>query len=177
LAIELAAAHARFVGPDQLLDRLDRALGDARVRDRPARQQTIQATLDWSLDLCTEDEQRLLGTVSVFAGGFDLEAVEVVAGPTVADPAVALDGLVEQSLVIADRAGYVLKDRLADVAVLVDALRRIVEGECVVDPTIVSRLVHRPRDPSPLDQLSEREREVLGLIAGSTRQPCWQKER
>jgi DNA-binding NarL/FixJ family response regulator len=62
-------------------------------------------------------------------------------------------------------AGYLLKERLADVAVLVDALRRIVEGECVVDPTIVSRLVHRPRDPSPLDRLSEREREVLGLIA------------
>ena len=66
---------------------------------------------------------------------------------------------------VPERAGYLLKDRLVDVAVLVDALRRIVEGECVVDPTIVSRLVHRPRDLSPLDQLSEREREVLGLIA------------
>jgi DNA-binding NarL/FixJ family response regulator len=66
---------------------------------------------------------------------------------------------------VPERAGYLLKERLVDVAVLVDALRRIVEGECVVDPTIVSRLVHRPRDPSPLDQLSDREREVLGLIA------------
>lgn len=66
---------------------------------------------------------------------------------------------------VPQRAGYLLKDRLADVAVLVDALRRIVEGECVVDPTIVTRLVHRPRDPSPLDELSDREREVLGLIA------------
>ncbi len=66
---------------------------------------------------------------------------------------------------VPERAGYLLKERLVDVAVLVDALRRIVEGECVVDPTIVSRLVHRPRDPSPLDDLSDREREVLGLIA------------
>lgn len=66
---------------------------------------------------------------------------------------------------VPERAGYLLKDRLADVAVLVDALRRIVDGECVVDPTIVSRLVHRKRDPSPLDQLSEREREVLALMA------------
>ena len=66
---------------------------------------------------------------------------------------------------VPERAGYLLKERLVDVAVLVDALRRIVEGECVVDPTIVSRLVHRPRDPSPLDELSDREREVLGLIA------------
>lgn len=66
---------------------------------------------------------------------------------------------------VPERAGYLLKDRLADVAVLVDALRRITEGECVVDPTIVSRLVRRPRHSSPLDELSEREREVLGLMA------------
>ena len=66
---------------------------------------------------------------------------------------------------VPEHAGYLLKDRLADIAVLVDALRRIVEGECVVDPTIVSRLVRRTRDPSPLAELSEREREVLGLMA------------
>ena len=66
---------------------------------------------------------------------------------------------------VPERAGYLLKDRLADLAVLLDALRRITEGECVVDPTIVSRLFHRPRGPSPLDDLSDREREVLGLMA------------
>src|SRR5215470_5377980 len=59
-----------------------------------------------------------------------------------------------------ERSGYLLKDRVSDVAVLVDALRRIDEGECVVDPTIVSRLVRRPRDRSPLDDLTERELEV-----------------
>jgi len=64
-----------------------------------------------------------------------------------------------------ERCGYLLKDRVSDVAVLVDALQRVVEGECVVDPTIVSRLVHRPREEGPLDELSEREREVLALIA------------
>ncbi len=66
---------------------------------------------------------------------------------------------------VPERAGYLLKDRLTDVAVLVDALRRLVEGECVVDPTIVARLVHRHRDPSPLDHLSQREQEVLALMA------------
>jgi serine/threonine-protein kinase len=66
---------------------------------------------------------------------------------------------------VPERSGYLLKDRVADVAVLVDALRRISEGECVVDPTIVSRLIHRRRAESPLDELSAREREVLGLIA------------
>ena len=52
------------------------------------------------------------------------------------------------------------EDRLADIAVLMDALRRITEGECVVDPTIVSRPVHRPREPGPLDELTNREREA-----------------
>jgi DNA-binding NarL/FixJ family response regulator len=63
------------------------------------------------------------------------------------------------------RIGYLLKERVSDIAVLRDALQRIGEGECVVDPTIVSRLLQRPREPDPLAGLSEREREVLGLIA------------
>ena len=62
-------------------------------------------------------------------------------------------------------AGYLLKDRVSDIAVLADAIRRVAEGECVVDPTIISRLVHRPRQRGPLDELSDREREVLGLMA------------
>ena len=60
-----------------------------------------------------------------------------------------------------ERAGYLLKERVFDVTVLVDALRRIGEGECVIDPTIVSRLVARKRQRGPLDELTEREREVL----------------
>ena len=64
-----------------------------------------------------------------------------------------------------ERSGYLLKERVSDVAVLVDALQRIDEGECVLDPTIVSRLVGRPREGSPLEELTERELEVLGLMA------------
>jgi serine/threonine-protein kinase len=64
-----------------------------------------------------------------------------------------------------ERSGYLLKERVKDVAVLVDALERIAEGECVLDPTIVSRLVGRPREQSPLDDLTPRERDVLALIA------------
>ena len=66
---------------------------------------------------------------------------------------------------VPERAGYLLKERVSDVAVLADALRRIGEGECVVDPTIVSRLVARKRARGPLDELTERERQVLALIA------------
>ena len=62
-------------------------------------------------------------------------------------------------------SGYLLKERVSDVAVLVDALQRIAAGECVVDPTIVSRLLGRAREQSPLDELTVREREILALIA------------
>ena len=64
-----------------------------------------------------------------------------------------------------ERSGYLLKERVSDVAVLVDALKRIAEGECVLDPTIVAKLVRRPRDPDPLAELTDREQEVLALIA------------
>jgi DNA-binding NarL/FixJ family response regulator len=64
-----------------------------------------------------------------------------------------------------DRVGYLLKDRVFDVAILIDALRRITEGETVIDPTIVSRLVGRQRRENPLSKLTDREREVLSLVA------------
>jgi serine/threonine-protein kinase len=64
-----------------------------------------------------------------------------------------------------ERTGYLLKDRIFDGAVLVDALQRVVEGETVVDPTIVTRLLGRRRPEDPLALLSPREREVLSLVA------------
>jgi DNA-binding NarL/FixJ family response regulator len=64
-----------------------------------------------------------------------------------------------------ERVGYLLKERVFDIATVVDALRRIVDGETVIDPTIVSRLVGRRRREDLLSRLTEREREVLGLIA------------
>lgn len=64
-----------------------------------------------------------------------------------------------------ERVGYLLKERIFDAAVLVDALRRITEDETVIDPTIVSRLLGRRRRADPLGELTEREREVLGLVA------------
>jgi DNA-binding NarL/FixJ family response regulator len=66
---------------------------------------------------------------------------------------------------VPERAGYLLKDRISEVAVIADALRRIDEGECVIDPTIVSRLVARTHARGPLDVLTGREREVLALVA------------
>ena len=104
LALELAAAHARLLPPAALLGRLSSALSLVRSRDRPERHRTMTATLDWSHDLLTRDEQRLLRRLSVFAGGFSLAAAEQVAGydgPVLA----VLAGLVEQSLVTPDFRG------------------------------------------------------------------------
>jgi DNA-binding NarL/FixJ family response regulator len=64
-----------------------------------------------------------------------------------------------------EQVGYLLKERVFDIAILVDALRRIADGETVIDPTIGSRLVGRRRREDPLAELTGREREVLGLVA------------
>jgi DNA-binding NarL/FixJ family response regulator len=64
-----------------------------------------------------------------------------------------------------ERVGYLLKERVSDAAVLVDTLHRLSDGETVIDPTIVSRLLGRHREPNPIDELSPREREVLALVA------------
>ena len=61
--------------------------------------------------------------------------------------------------------GYLLKERVYDVAVLGDALRRVEAGECVIDPAIISQLLGRRRKRGPLDELTDREREILGLMA------------
>jgi DNA-binding NarL/FixJ family response regulator len=67
--------------------------------------------------------------------------------------------------------GYLLKERVSHVHVLMDAMQRVGEGECVVDPTIVARLLTRQRNHGPLTELTDREREVLALMAeGQTNQ-------
>jgi serine/threonine-protein kinase len=64
-----------------------------------------------------------------------------------------------------EKVGYLLKERVFAAAVLVDALRRVDEGETVVDPTIVSRLFGRHRANDPLAMLTPRDHEVLALVA------------
>ena len=61
--------------------------------------------------------------------------------------------------------GYLLKDRVARIADLTDAVRRVAGGGSVIDPEVVGRLLGRPRAHSPLDELTPREREILALMA------------
>jgi DNA-binding NarL/FixJ family response regulator len=64
-----------------------------------------------------------------------------------------------------EAVGYLLKERVGRVDQLLDALGRVTNGECVVDPAIVSELLERSRSADPLDELTPREREILVLIA------------
>src|SRR5215213_8217706 len=104
LALELAAARVRFLDPVTLLSRLDQALSAAGARDLPQRQRTMWATLDWSHESLSEEERDLFQRLSVFIGGFSLEAAEAVgaSGSIVAKNVLEILGrLVEQSLVVA----------------------------------------------------------------------------
>lgn len=101
LALELAAAKVRLLEPAALLSRLDQALSIAWARDLPERQRTMRAALDWSYELLSEPERRLFCRLSVFAGGFTLEAIETVGASENSEEVLGLLGaLVEQSLVM-----------------------------------------------------------------------------
>ena len=95
LAIELAAARVKLLPPEALSVRLQRPLellvGGAR--DRPSRQQTLRATIDWSYGLLDPAEQRLFARLSVFAGGFTVESAEAVCDDGGALGMAVLDGL------------------------------------------------------------------------------------
>src|SRR6266487_3342686 len=62
-------------------------------------------------------------------------------------------------------AGYLLKDRVNDVTALCDGIIRVARGETVIDPEVIHTLVTRPRLDNPLDRLTDREHEVLALMA------------
>jgi predicted ATPase/class 3 adenylate cyclase len=96
LAIELAAARASVLSPAQILERLSGRLDLLKGgRDADPRQQTLRATIEWSFELLTRDEQRLFARLAVFAGGATLEAAEHVAGADLD----TLQSLVDKSLV------------------------------------------------------------------------------
>jgi predicted ATPase/DNA-binding CsgD family transcriptional regulator len=78
LALELAAAHVGVLSLDELLRGLERRFGVLRSRTAPARQRTLSATISWSYDLLDEAERRLLRRLSLFRGGFSLDAADRV---------------------------------------------------------------------------------------------------
>ena len=110
LALELAAARVKLLTPAELLARLDRALPllSGGARDLPERQRTIEAAIRWSYDLLGAPEQALFRRLSIFVGGWTLEAAEAVGAGDDARAEDVLDllgRLVGQSLVVAEAPG------------------------------------------------------------------------
>jgi predicted ATPase/DNA-binding CsgD family transcriptional regulator len=119
LAIELVAARLRVLSPEQINDRLrDRfALLTGGSRAASVRHQTLRDCIGWSFDLGTRSEQRLWARLSVFAGGFEMDAVEAVCdGPDEVEGGLLtlLTALVTKSIVIAEEQGGTPRYRMLD---------------------------------------------------------------
>ncbi|WP_063043840.1 protein kinase domain-containing protein [Nocardia pseudovaccinii] len=118
LAIELAAARIRTMSTDQILQRLDDryTLLTRAIRTAPTRQQTLQWCIDWSYQLCTPTEQQLWARLSVFTGGFELDAAEQICGtdPAPDSPLDVLSALVDKSVLIRDGSDAVVRFRMLE---------------------------------------------------------------
>jgi predicted ATPase/class 3 adenylate cyclase len=147
LAIELAAARLRSMSLSELSDRLDQRFRLLTGGSRTAleRQQTLRATVGWSYSLLTGAERVLLARLSVFAGGFGLDAAEVVCGSgdlDVLDVADLLGSLVDKSLVVAEQAGGTLRYRLLETIRLFAAERLVEAGDGEAAAVAVAHCAH-----------------------------------
>jgi predicted ATPase/class 3 adenylate cyclase len=119
LAIELAAARVGMLTPAEMARRLDQRFRLLAGRQHTAveRHQTLQAAIDWSYDLLSESEQLVLARLSIFAGGFSLEAAEAVTAGGVVEADDVFEhvaSLVARSLVVADTEGIDTRYRLLE---------------------------------------------------------------
>ena len=139
LAIELAAARAKSLTPQQILAGLEDSLrlltGGSRLV--MPRQQTLEASIAWSYELLASSERTLLRRLSVFAGGWDLESAESICSDEslpAMDVLDALEHLIDQSLVRVDETGSVARYRLLETV-------RQYSGRLLLDSTESARLV------------------------------------
>jgi predicted ATPase/DNA-binding SARP family transcriptional activator len=175
LAIELAAARAAVLSFDQIAARLGESLDVLGAGRRTAltRQQTLRATIDWSHDLLTGEERILFRRLAVFAGGFTLEAAEVVcAGGAIARRRVVdlLARLVEKSLVVAEDERFRLLDTVRQYAAerLEAAAERDTVGLRHLDWCLALAEEHDPLSAGPRRSLHVLEREHDNLRTGLT---------
>ena len=157
LAIELAAARSRLLSPAALLKRMVRRFDvlQSRNTDVPERQRTLRATLQWSWEMLTELERSVLAQLSVFEGGFTLEAADAVVDMGTASAWVedVLTELVDKSLLTTDDRGRL---RML-VSVQAFAVEQLVDAEAVErrhgawfsafgSPDLAGERLHRERE-------------------------------
>jgi predicted ATPase/DNA-binding transcriptional LysR family regulator len=196
LAIELAAARARTLPPAALVERLEHALPVlvGGPPDAPARQRTLRATIEWSLELLDEPERTIFPRLAVFSGGWALADAEGVCD---ADSP-ALESLADQSLVRASSAGgsvrYSMLETVRELAAeqlqhdpLGDEVRRRHAEHFLALAETAQPFARGPREPEWLERLSlnlnnlrgalrycvERPDPVLGLRLAESLEPLW----
>jgi predicted ATPase/DNA-binding NarL/FixJ family response regulator len=155
LALELAAARARVLSPEQILTRLDDAFAflTGGSRTAPSRQQTLRATLDWGHDLLARPERILFRRLAVFSGGFDLEPAESVCAD-------AEDG--RQRAVLASLPS----------SMVLDTLTRLVDVSLVQADERHGRVRYRLLEP--LRQYALHRLDESGEVdVGRERHLCW----
>jgi predicted ATPase/Tfp pilus assembly protein PilF len=115
LAIELAASWAGVLTPSQMLSRLEERLTflESRRKGGPGRQRSLRDTIEWSYRLLTPEQQCFFARLSVFRGGWSLEAAEAVCEEPLA--LAQLQGLQERSLLVAEESGSQIRFRLLEI--------------------------------------------------------------
>lgn len=120
LALELAAVRLRSLSPAEIVERLDRRVELLTQGDRsaPARQHTLKASMDWTLEMCTPQERTLWGRLSTFNGGFELDAAEGVCWGSEGVPRErvleVVAALVDKSLLVAEQAVSPVRYRMLE---------------------------------------------------------------
>jgi non-specific serine/threonine protein kinase len=167
LALELAAARVRALPVDQIAYRLEDCLNllNQGTRTGPPRQQTLQATIEWSYALLSEPEQQLFNRTTVFAGGWTLEAAEAVCGGGSIAPDQVVDlltRLVDKSMVLAEAdAGGVMRYRT------LETLRQF--GRLRLGKNLQAKTVHDAHASYYLSLARQADEDLFG----SPRQAVW----
>lgn len=179
LAIELAAVRLRALSLDEIVERLDDRFQLLNRGDRTAwpRQQTLDALVGWSYGLCSPGEQALWRFLSVFAGGFQLDAAEAVCAPNLTDGTPLIDllaDLVDKSILIREENGHRVRYRL------LETIRQYGKAQMVPAEELALRRAHRdyytelaaraeetwfgPEQKSWLARLRPERNNILGVL-------------
>jgi predicted ATPase/DNA-binding SARP family transcriptional activator len=174
LALELAAARVKALSVGDLLTRLDRRLPIlvGGPQDAPERQRTLRATIAWSYELLTSDEQRLFARLSVFVGGCTLEAAEEVCEAHVD----TITALIDKSLLRREGERYSMLETIGEYAVErleergeLDDLRRRHAEHYVDRARSVEHLIRSPQAAALLDRLEHDHGNLRAALAWFSR--------
>lgn len=158
LALELAAARTKALSTRQLLERLDKRLPilTGGARDAPERQRTLRATIAWSYELLTAEEQRTFARLAVFTGGCSLDAAETVCQTTLD----TIAALVDKSLLRRERDRYSMLETISEYAYEQlesagerDDIRRRHAEYYLEQARSVERLIRSPQAAASLDRM------------------------